>query len=502
MRRNIYIIFAIAFVLLPPCRGHTANPSPLFNEILLTENSPVISAAAADMNGDNKKEIAVVRKEGEYPHYDISIKIFRLKDGVFKDTGFVYHKKSEDTAYDFGDIIKGKGKELLVLSQNEVKAVDFTSGKETIILKRKTFLPPSRDGSFFRLPVVHTLNGKPVLILPTYEGFLIYNPVTKKSIILSYPPHTFYAIHNPMDKFDINFSLRTAVWFPKIETADHNGDGIDDIFLLWQDEVGVFEGSKGGYTKTPTKTYFLDKLSEDERRIGAAFVIIDVRDIDGNKIADFVINKYTGKLLDMRSRSEIILRFKDSPPKPVSVPTPGDKVAGALFEDLDMDGTSELIIVDSKTGIFSIIRTLLSGKLGLNFNIIPYDQTRGDFHSRLCFKSRIYFSFDVKKSKLHGFLPYLGGDFDGDGMHDALYATDERGININLYRQKDCFNRGTELFFRTKPSKKMIVTDLNGDSRSDIIFRYGPGPEENTIRILLNRGITERKYKTRSRRGF
>lgn len=99
-----------------------------------------------------------------------------------------------------------------------------------------------------------------------------------------------------------------------------------------------------------------------------------------------------------------------------------------------------------------------------------------------------------------GALPVRGmanGDFDGDGNLDVAYTvTDENNLSILLGDGKGGF-RKAEVFGIDLPPQRtydLIVTDLNGDKRPDVVVMFeaksatATSPKNGSVRVYLNQG--------------
>ncbi len=68
-------------------------------------------------------------------------------------------------------------------------------------------------------------------------------------------------------------------------------------------------------------------------------------------------------------------------------------------------------------------------------------------------------------------LTNLTGDFDGDGIHDAVIHADPRGIAI-FRGSMDGFSSRPIMAAETQPHWRFAVDDIDGDGRSDLVFRW------------------------------
>lgn len=483
--------------------GRAANPAPLFRLFEMNDAREITEVTVADLNRDGKQDLLVVSRRGLYPNQRVALEVYLYENnGYPRYPQLIYHPQPDEIAFDVIPLAADAAPELVLMTPQGLRlrpglwrGTSANSAPPQWLLKRPLLLQQPQKGSFFRFPLLHALGGsRSLVIAPASDGAWLFSPLKPKAVAhLRTEPRAFYTVAPRHKRFDVNYTLRARLTVPKVTVADHNGDGRPDLFFLWQEEIEVFEQkADGSFPGDASRTYFFNLLSDKERRRGEAVVNIDVVDLDGDSCADLVINIYRGSLTNLSARCEVLLRHPNAPEQKIEIPIESGDLAGALFADLTGDGKKDLILVRSPIGVLSIVRALLSKKIYLHFHVVPFNlQTlfRGDG----TFNRRVSFDFNLADFQVVGFLPTLDGDFDGDGLPDALYALNEKEIRIDLSRPKTIFDPERALSFPVPPSKYYVVADLDGDGKSDILFFYPDGNQPGMLRALLNQGLRERR---------
>jgi hypothetical protein len=176
---------------------------------------------------------------------------------------------------------------------------------------------------------------------------------------------------------------------------------------------------------------------------------------------------------------------------------------GNILDGADVRGWKTELVSTAKqqTGIFASVRALLNSTvevqfsfyLGSNAKVVP---DVPDFKRDLSFK------FNIKSFTPYGFLPTLEGDFNGDGLLDAVYGKDQENLYIILQsdprkHNKSYDNFGAENAFTLYPaqtsykgtfpiSDQFFIADLNGDHLSDMVFWYDDWQKRHEVLVLVN----------------
>ncbi len=254
-------------------------------------------------------------------------------------------------------------------------------------------------------------------------------------------------------------------WLPAAVSADADGDGRDDVFLLDKQPAAPqlrvhLQAVDGKFSEAPSWTGRLPDEDDPDSLV--------VSDIDGDGRADLIARSSGldgGKLFFFRNRGG---RFEPSEPDQVM------KFAGMGLEaraiDLDGDRRVELAVTSTEIPATSVAtggrveRRLFIHRSGGDR---PFDPRPALRHEE---------TFTASEIEGIGLGIVLDADLLGRGIRDALSV--ERDGTIAARHLTRDLGLESAPFWRFDPGRRIRgieARDLNGDGRSDVILRHRRG---------------------------
>jgi hypothetical protein len=382
------------------------------------------------------------------------------------------------------------------MAHDGVYELDLSAPKPSFkhLIKDTTLLGYGESGDISYFDFVRDFSGTGEDEVLTFrkDGFVLYEmkgiSKTPESIFLDLRPKYFYRSNYGDNPFWKKFSVRGSYWLQEVISSDFNNDGHRDILFFWEDELDVFfGGSDGKISSDNRKRYRFNELTDKERDEKNTYVTYFVRDINSDGLPDLIFNKFKGAFSSHVSSTKIIIRQRGDSVEGKVIefePDRGDW-EGGITADLDADGKRELVLVSAGFGVFSILKAVLKGKIDIKFSF--YDFRDNDFYSDKEDYSRVIsMAFSLRKAQMKGILPTIGADFNSDGLPDVFYANDDDEVRIMINRPGRKFSLNRVEKFKTSVSQDHILSDLDGDGKSEVIFYYKKGSERQKIRILCN----------------
>jgi len=492
----------IAAVLIVVQAGGTRADTSQLKPERLKVPGRVLGLRAEDVNGDGKKDLIVVFAVGKAPSVQRRIALFLDHAGAYRADPDQMLDPPRATAFgDLGDVDCDGKRALLYADARGLSAVRLDGSGRFETTPRPLAravgllaLPDDDDLPFYDVMRDWDGDKKDEILLPLVESTALFTRATdgswQRATQLRIAPHASYGIRAEQYEPRLrNFSARATYVVPELSVADYDGDGKPDLFAVMEDVLAVHKG--GGptlFSPVPVARHYLGVRSDQEIQRGA-HVHTTVRDLNGDGVADLVVNKITGGLGQMRAQTGVYFGKKGGGYEaPVQV-IQREGFSGAIsLADLDGDGKPDLVMPHVSVGLGEMARALLSKKMlvgwearrnhGRGFDVDPATVKEVDL------------AVDTSQlADVEGMYPSVEGDFDGDGKRDFLAPNGPDQIGVWMGGGKELIAESPRAIVHVTPSRFYQVVDLDGDGKSDVIVFYrGRSDMSSAIVVLRNTG--------------
>jgi hypothetical protein len=524
--RSLPSLWMAGFAACAVCGVGPAEGAALeLRRVTLSLPGPVSNVIAADVDGDGRRDIAVVTAFTRWEQESVSELVAMDQfEGLVESLTIVpilfdqreLHVLLADPAAEEGYRklpVVALGPEILGLEAGPpgLPLVALTDAGLSVVrldggatLRFEPYLadPPilAGTGTFVpRLDIVHDLDadGRADLLWPSRDGAAVYlNPESGLA------REAAARLELPTDDRRTRDGFVRRYPLPRVQDVD--GDRLPDLlfpghavrwkafFVLRNLGGGRFGPALGPFKKDPPCK------PGSEGCTAAGEEVVHFGDLDGDGRAEYITTEEiadpdAGMREELRQAKEPrqIYRLYRSEPdlRPAATPYRTFEAVGYTFEsgdpenengiripgglqDLNGDGRLDLISVRLDFSLMQALRvlTVQSISLGLDFGI--YCQTAaGGFEpvSGLDLGGKL--TFDLNNLKL-GRLAFFGGDFDGDGKADFVRAG--RGRQLTVHRGKDgcSYPSAPDLTLQLREEPRDVallrIAELDGDGKSDL----------------------------------
>lgn len=501
-----------------------AEGGPSFVESRIAFDAEISGYDCVDVDGDGHADVLVITHSADARR----LELFLQKPGERFDAtpDFVLRPPEDVVAYAFLDVRPEPGKELLLFSRDGVLSVSTTKqdlrGNAEPLLRQPFFPEITEPDEVLRWPWIFDVDGDGAddLLMPESGGLAIWKPSKSADGRVEFTKGNLIAIHSeeeaPVERagaldVDLEFGEGARTLAP-----DHRAfalfPGAGSSLPRGSDDALFRRGERRHlphYTDWNGDKRW-DAVSHDRRAIE-----VRMQRADGSFApeVDFPFAQEIGKEKDL----DVQVIDLDGDEKPELVRIEGDangtqkvyevtaydiapggapaekprcalvfKASSITFalRDVDRDGRMDLVlrIVDLPIGLATLssvrVDTALEVYLG---------QKDGTFASRPSAR----FERSLKPEQLErlneALLFHLSGDYDGDGLDDALFLGEDGTLRLYpLKRNGD----GIEFdetpagapYRPSEPLRSAWAHELSGDQTSDLVLRF-----ERQLILLVSR---------------
>src|SRR5919106_2379720 len=483
---------AVTFLIIMLLIGMLADISwaQPFATYDLRVNGAIVTVVAADLRGHRRQDLIVISRTGTFPKEARWVSVFWQQEGgrFAPHPDLVWEMDPEATVIDVGVLGSGSDhKSIVYLTGSEVRAYQLTGRgppTPTTLLEIPTLTVFPEPVDLPILPLIHDWKGtgQAWLGIPQFGQLMLY-PITQAGPqgpgepVKLYQPTLLFGGERE-NRLIRDYALQLIYRLPQLVVRDFNGDGRVDLIAAWQDHVAVYvQGATGRFPQEPSQTFYFNMRTEQEGTLRLVQVATLVEDLNGDGRADLILTKMTGRITDRRLITSVYLNHGGSLPAQPDVRVEHDGFATTLLaKDLNGDGRRDLVVPLVRIGVRNLISNLLTNRADVSLLAHLY-RDEGIFAGAPDWTRSFTYQIDMSDGVvLQGIWPNVEGDFDGDGKTDLLVAGNDE-VAVYLATSKTLFARDPAARVPVKTSSHVIVDDLTGSRRADIVMWYHEPPE-------------------------
>ncbi|MCL2289663.1 MAG: hypothetical protein FWC34_03020 [Bacteroidetes bacterium] len=307
----------------------------------------------------------------------------------------------------------------------------------------------------------------------------------------------------------------------RILTGDFNGNGYDDL-LVYNCEM-----QPGGIMWKGWKLFMYDPLSDEYYEDVSAgddttkYYALYVQDINGDGIDELIIHTYSDSY-------HTVFKILSLPSKTQILSTPLYYFDNVIFGDFDGDGSAEIVFahgsnlsikkirantmvdmcppINLGSGTYRVRAIDANGNGKKNIQVIRNNGTStiyefNGFSFQSIFQGNLPFPVHIANER----SSYYYGDLNGDGITDVIAYCED--LTWKIYISKgdasyDVYTLNNEAldatlyctFFNPAPEYPILVADLNGDGKDDIVQMVHDDYGNMSMNVLLSKGWVNGSY--------
>ena len=465
---------------------------PIFDRQDVTLTNHLRELTLEKIYKSESSQIVVLERSGTYPNWNVGLTVLGIKGK--KALPMAKIALPQDTIF-YAFLPTDSEVSPLVLLRPKVLEVWFAQDAawekvQTKVMKLEDGIDISQPGSAQPMTLMTAANHS-IFYVPVVDGVLSYeiqNREVRQVAKYAVPPRAYHFSSKESLPLEIPFWWRSSFWYPQIIPGTLDSAAKDKtLFFPWMDEVQMVPVESGA----KVKNFYFEKLSEAEREDGQTHVVMRALDLNQDGRTDFLLNKFKGAAASLTAETTIHLTTSAGQieKKGLKIEPEGNRAAGAIPIDLNLDGKMELAVASSQFDAWAIAKALLQRQVKVTFGFYFF---HGDGYrfKQPDFTRDISFGFDLSDLDIEGILPTLEGDFNGDRYPDVLYAKNRRALTVLIQKpnQKDLFAAAPSGEYAVAVKRKFRLGDLNGDGKSDVVMYDRKSQSNQKITVLINSG--------------
>ena len=477
-RRFAALSLCLGFLTVPGAAFGQAKPS--FARYPLRLAHEFVAVYPADLNGNGLEALIVVQADRLQREPRLYAQVFLQSENGFNAAGEAQPLPNGVALAGCGRFGGVPGLALLLPGEVQVwpwRAQRFAESA-ALRLPVESVFPVTALEPIPNLQWIAGLtgNGESELIVPRFDGLEVIEfkdgKLTSLGRLAVRPRTRFWrGLTNQSIAHDL----------PVLFYRDVDGDGWQDVIAFNEGELWVFSlhGSGAGPITPLIQQDLQPPEPFDPRKpYDPPMRLVMAGDLNGDKLLDLVISKNAPTDSDFQSKSTTLVFFGRPSPAGVAFPDKADQVFPAegftlpIVLDLNADGREDLIQVNVEVTFWNAVRAIVSRsvKAEAGFYLMAED---GRYPRQANEVESYSVNFSLSR---FGHQPIATwGDVNGDGLPDLLLSSGKRELGIHLGRPGKFWNSSADIKITDDlpiNQSRLIVRDLNGDKRHDMILTY------------------------------
>ncbi|MBC8323729.1 MAG: hypothetical protein H8E70_09195 [Candidatus Marinimicrobia bacterium] len=475
---------------------------------------------SGNLIGDSHLDISVTTKDSSG---HISLSIYSFENDSWKNS--VESELSNDVL--FVDIATIAGRDRLIIYENG--RFSYFDPEKMISVNLLSIFFDYKGSSQGRIPWVNMtfdLNNDTFddFIIPALDGFSVFiqkSDGTFADPVKMGPPEPHLdasALDDTRTYREVGLNPMTIPWYlRRVHFYDHNLDGQKDLVFWNEDHFDVYFQSESGLFDPTAHSFSTDipfdldgmysfifqfsdystfSLLTGLRKKSSHTILEDIKDMNGDRIADLVTHTLSGRSF-LKMKSQYRIYFGQSTDDGIQFSKdegtsifPSGKGGGAasggysshFFKDFNGDNQKDIFRYDVKMNLGAMFRVFVMKTISMNYEYHQMENNAYSIHSSVKGKWSIKFDWE------EGFYPAVKiGDVNGDGRKEVVMTMNPIELHIYAWSPKlNMLSQEPHIISSMVPGSEMHtwLFDINNDQKKDI-FMYHPSELGNNRLIVL-----------------
>ena len=484
--------------------------SPLSGQALFDRQALALKQELAgvypfDLTGNGSKELVVVEVDRSLREKPMQVVVFANTDQAYGRLARTRRKLPAGLALAGVGQLAG-GPALMLLSPGTLQiwpwtAEGFDPDRGQVIALKSMFVEPAGElkGG---LEWIRDLSGDGLseLVVPLFDGALLLRQdeqgrFSRQVRLRGWPRGNI-----------LNYFRRKLLAYdlPALRYLDVDKRGWTDLVMYNDGMLQVFmlDDTLSGGERAPHLEHDLSPPEpfDPAQPWDPPLLLVTAEDLNGDGWFDLVFTKNTAADSQLNTKTNTLIFYGQAPDAGAVIrfqKTPQQVFYSEGFTlpillDINQDKRVDLVMVNVEIGFWTAIKALIARSVSAEaaFYLMPEG---GRYNQEPDELATYGVKFSIGRFTHQPISSF--GDFNGDGHPDLLLSVNKESLGIHWGHHDAIWNSSHDVLVEDYipiRARRMVVEDLNGDTRDDLVFVYNRNdvrlmPEvQNTLLVLLS----------------
>ncbi|MEW5922636.1 MAG: VCBS repeat-containing protein [Candidatus Zixiibacteriota bacterium] len=496
-----YFLIPILIIGLIAIKGYNpalAADQDMFEIYSLEVEGDIYDFLSADFDGDELTDIATIYtpNDDQDARY-IGLYLQKGTSGFRTVADYLVPLPPSAAQIDVADIDRDGRAEIYVIDADGVRKLTFTpnlglSTPEPFINHKTIFAIPQFSGIIVE-PFIFEINPRtgPQIIIPNASGYAVFEKGDAgRYVILNNisAPIRGTNFHKSIKRFRGGRNAKFGVSLAQIYISDGNGDGLNDLYLLWSNNLCYFfQDQSGNFAQGPDVDIDFYPVNSN------GYLESVLIDCNGDSKLDAIVSNTLGGITNTETKICIYLaggdgRIGNQPSKEITL---SDSHCNLMIGDYNHDGRSDMVVPAVELGALAATKMFLMKKADLHLLIYPFENGLPDNEPVRRLQHEFRFDFDNPQPTIEVFVEW-SADYNGDNLNDLVFSDGKGKLQFFWGNSDDYVSKKPDLEVSVDHPQEIHPIHLNNGIRADIIIEHDLSGRLDRLTVLKNRDNTSR----------